>query len=109
MTALPAQPRVRIPRSARPGEVIEIRTLIDHRMETGIRHDTASAPPRDMLRRLEVRMNGAVIFTADLRNGTSSNPYHVFFVRVTTNSEFSFVWTDESGRSVGATARVAVG
>lgn len=109
MTALSAQPRVRIPRSARPGEVIEIRTLIDHRMDTGIRHDSATVPPRDMLRRLDVRMNGVVVFSADLRNGTSANPYHVFFVRVTTNSEFSFVWTDETGRSVSATARVAVG
>ena len=30
MSALPSQPRIRIPRSARAGEVIEIRTLIEH-------------------------------------------------------------------------------
>jgi sulfur-oxidizing protein SoxZ len=38
MSALPSQPRIRIPRSARAGEVIEIRTLIEHPMETGLRN-----------------------------------------------------------------------
>lgn len=111
MTTTPlAQPRIRIPRQARPGEVIEIRTLIEHRMETGLRVGGGGpAPPRDMLARLVVRMNGETVFAADLRNGTSANPYHVVFVRVERSSEFAFTWTDEAGRSVQATARVAVG
>ena len=88
------QPRIRIPRNARAGEVIEIRTLIEHPMETGIRRDGGPAPPRDMLNRLLVRMNGETVFAADLRNGTSANPYHVFFVRIERASEFEFVWTD---------------
>ena len=51
MTTTPlAQPRIRIPRSAKPGEVIEIRTLIEHPMETGLQ-----GPRRDMLTRLLVR------------------------------------------------------
>ena len=42
------------------------------------------------------------------RNGTSANPYHVFFVRMERTSEFEFTWTDERGRSARATARVQV-
>jgi sulfur-oxidizing protein SoxZ len=104
------QPRIRIPRSARPGEVIEIRTLIEHPMETGLRADPAAQPvPRLMLSRLAVRMNGEQVFAADLRNGTSANPYHVFFVRIERTSDFEFVWTDEAGRTARATARVAAG
>jgi sulfur-oxidizing protein SoxZ len=107
---LPVQPRIRIPRQARPGEVIEIRTLVEHRMESGIRVGAGvPAPPRDMLARLEVRMNGETVFAADLRNGTSANPYHVLFVRMERSSEFQFTWTDEAGRTAQATARVAVG
>jgi sulfur-oxidizing protein SoxZ len=102
------QPRIRIPRSARAGEVIEIRTLIEHPMETGIRQDGSRAPPRDMLNRFLVRMNGETVFAADLRNGTSANPYHVFYVRIDRAAEFEFVWTDERGRSARATARVAL-
>ena len=104
-----AAPRIRIPRSARPGEVIEIRTLIEHPMETGLRQDGSRAVPRDMLTRLMVRMNGETVFSADLRNGTSANPYHVLFLRMERTSVFEFTWTDERGRSARAEARVSVG
>jgi sulfur-oxidizing protein SoxZ len=96
-------PRIRIPRSARAGEVIEIRTLIEHPMETGLQ-----GPRRDMLTRLLVRMNGETVLAAEFRNGTSANPYHVFFVRVDRTSQFDFTWTDEAGRSARAEARVSV-
>ncbi len=108
MSAL-QQPRIRIPRSARPGEVIEIRTLIEHPMESGIRGRAEGAVPRDMLNRLLVRLNGETVFAADLGNGTSANPYHVFHVRMERTGEFEFLWTDERGRSARATARVTVG
>ncbi|MCB4821801.1 thiosulfate oxidation carrier complex protein SoxZ [Roseicella aerolata] len=108
MSAL-QQPRIRIPRSARPGEAIEIRTLIEHPMESGIRGRSEGAVPRDMLNRLVVRLNGETVFAADLGNGTSANPYHVFHVRMERTGEFEFLWTDERGRSARATARVTVG
>jgi sulfur-oxidizing protein SoxZ len=93
---------------SRAGEVIEIRTLIEHPMESGIRADGSRPPPRDMLARFVARMNGETVFQAELRNGTSANPYHVFFVRVAAPGEFAFVWTDEAGREARTTARVAV-
>ena len=108
MSALPSQPRIRIPRSARAGEVIEIRTLIEHPMETGLRHEAGRALPRDMLTRLMVRLNGGALFSADFQNGTSTNPYHVFFVRIEKPSHFEFIWTDEKGRQARTEARVAV-
>jgi sulfur-oxidizing protein SoxZ len=101
-------PRIRIPRSARPGEVIEIRTLMEHPMETGLRHDGGAAVPRDMLTRLLVRMNGETVLAVDFRNGTAVNPYHVFFVRMERTGSFEFTWTDEAGRSARAEARVTV-
>jgi sulfur-oxidizing protein SoxZ len=104
MTTL-SPPRIRIPRSARAGEVIEIRTLIEHPMETGLQQGAAR---RDMLTRLLVRMNGETLLAAEFRNGTSANPYHVFFVRMERSSTFDFTWTDEAGRSARAEARVSV-
>jgi sulfur-oxidizing protein SoxZ len=86
-----------------------VRTLIEHPMETGIRVDGSRPPPRDLLDRMTVRMNGAPLIEAALRNGTAANPYHVFFVRIERTSELEFTWTDERGRSVSATHRVAVG
>jgi sulfur-oxidizing protein SoxZ len=108
MSTLPSQPRIRIPRSARAGEVIEIRTLIEHPMETGLRQEAGRALPRDMLTRLLVRLNGETLLSADFQNGTATNPYRVFFVRMEKPSHFEFIWTDEKGRQARAEARVAV-
>ena len=102
------QPRVRIQRQAKAGETIEIRTLIEHPMETGLRHEGAVPVPRNLLNRLLVKMNGETLFAAELRNGVAANPYHVFFARIERTSDFEFVWTDENGRWVNATARVTV-
>ena len=108
MTRPLGTPRIRIPRSARRGEVIEVRTLMEHPMETGLRHEGAAAVPRDMLARLMVRMNGETLLAVDFHNGTAANPYHVFFVRLDRTSSFDFTWTDEAGRTARAEARVTV-
>jgi sulfur-oxidizing protein SoxZ len=109
MTTALSTPRIRIPRSARAGEVIEIRTLMEHPMETGLRQDGGRTVPRDMLTRLQVRMNGETVLAAEFRNGTAANPYHVFFVRIDRTSTFDFTWTDERGRTARTEARVTVG
>jgi thiosulfate oxidation carrier complex protein SoxZ len=101
-------PRIRVPRTARAGEAVEIRVLMEHPMETGLRQDGGRTVARDLLNRLVVRVNGEVAMQAELRNGTSANPYHVFFLRLERTSELEFVWTDERGRSARATARVLV-
>jgi hypothetical protein len=61
-----------------------------------------------MLTRLLVRLNGETLFSADFQNGTATNPYHVFFVRLDKPGHFEFIWTDEKGRQARAEARVAV-
>lgn len=101
-------PRIRVPRSVRAGEVFEIRTLIEHPMETGLRQDGGRVVPREFLTRMTVRVNGEVALQAELRNGTSANPYHVFFLRLDRTSELEFSWTDERGRTARATSRVTV-
>jgi thiosulfate oxidation carrier complex protein SoxZ len=108
MTPL-AQPRIRVPRSARAGEAFEVRCLIEHPMETGLRVEAGRTVPRDLLNRLTVRVNGEVALEAELRNGTAANPYHVFFLKLDRSSELDFAWTNERGQVARATARVAVG
>jgi hypothetical protein len=109
MSGALATPRIRVPRSARPGEPVEIRTLIGHPMETGLRQDGGRMVPRDLLNRMVVRVNGEVALQAELRNGTAANPFHVFFLRLERSSELEFTFTDERGRASHATARITVG
>ncbi|MBY0338984.1 MAG: thiosulfate oxidation carrier complex protein SoxZ [Acetobacteraceae bacterium] len=102
------QPRIRVPRSVRAGEPFEIRTLLEHPMETGLRQEGGRAVARDLVHRFVVRVNGEVALDASLRNGTAANPYHVFWLRLDRAAELDFNWTDEAGRTARATARVAV-
>jgi len=104
-----ATPRIRAPRSARTGEVVEIRTLIEHPMETGLRQEGGRAITRDMLTAMTVRVNGETAVVAEFRNGSSANPYHVFFLRIERTTELDFTWVDERGRVARAQARIAVG
>lgn len=98
-------PRVRLPRSARPGEAIEVRVLLDHPMVSAV-----SGPrPRDMLARFEARMNGQLVFGYDFGNGTAANPILSFFVRAAAPGDFAFVWTHEDGRQFTAEHSVRVG
>lgn len=109
MSGTLATPRIRVPRSVRRGEIFEVRTLIEHPMETGLRADGAPGGRRDMLARFALRVNGELALQAELRNGTAANPFHVFFLRLDRTSELDFAWTDEQGRTARASARVAVG
>jgi sulfur-oxidizing protein SoxZ len=108
MSAPLATPRIRAPRTAKKDEIVEIRTLMEHSMETGLRTEGGRTVPRDMLTRMIVRANGEVLLQAEFRNGTSANPYHVFFLRVTETTDLEIDWLDERGRSVKANARISV-
>jgi hypothetical protein len=66
--------RIILPKTAKRGEVIEIRTLISHIMETGFRHGTnGQSIPRDIITSLTVRYNGEEIFRMDVP-GRGSEP-----------------------------------
>ena len=97
-------PRLRLPQSAREGEVIEIRTLLTHPMFTAV----SAAGPRDMLARFEARMNGAPIFGFDFGNGSAANPTFTFYATIAAPGAFEFIWTHEDGRTFTATRDVAV-
>lgn len=87
-----------MPRQAKPGELIEIRALIAHPMETGFRLDSEGRTlPRDIIRRFECRFGNELVFAADLHPAIAANPYLSFFVRASDSGEFSFVWTGDEG------------
>ena len=67
---------VNVPASARRGEVIEIKTLISHPMETGFRTGPDGALiPRDIIHRFTCTYNGEEVFSADLFPAITANPF----------------------------------
>jgi sulfur-oxidizing protein SoxZ len=104
-----AKPLINVPKSAKRGEVIEIKTLIAHVMETGFRHDVnGRLIPRDIINRLVVTYSGEVIFTAELFPAVAANPFVAFTTVATDSGDITFRWTDDQGAVITETVSIAV-
>ena len=102
-------PRVRVPPTAQPGEMIEIKTLISHEMESGQRKDAAGATiPRKIINKFTAAFNGKTVFEADWNPAISANPYQSFFYKAKETGDFTFVWKDDDGSEYKATNKLTV-
>ena len=103
------KPRVRLPESARTGEVVTIRTLVGHAMESGFRKGPdGSRVPRLIVNRFVCTFEGEEVLAVDLEPAMSANPFFEFDVRVERSGTFRFVWTDDSGAEAVAEAAITV-
>ena len=92
------KPRVRVPATAQKGEIIEIKTLVNHPMETGMGKNAQGQPiPRKIINKFSCTLNDREVFRADLYPAISANPFIVFYVRVAETSRLQFFWTDDDG------------
>jgi sulfur-oxidizing protein SoxZ len=96
--AVESKPRVKIPKSATAGEVIVIKTLISHEMESGQRKDKDGNPiPRKIINSFTCEFNGRPVFSCDIDPAISANPYFEFNAKVTESGTFRFTWVDDDG------------
>lgn len=90
--------RVHIPSNVRRDDVIEIRVLLQHPMETGYRFDVlGSAVPKNVIHTLTVDYAGRRIFKAEMSTGISANPYLSFYTRATESAVLLLAWADDKG------------
>jgi len=90
---------INIPPRAKRGEIIEIKTLIQHPMETGYRLDNKGAEiPRDIISRFICSYNGEEVFRAELFPAISANPFIAFSTVATETGELVFTWIDDNGQ-----------
>jgi sulfur-oxidizing protein SoxZ len=105
-------PRPRIRLSANviaPGEIIEVRTLVSHPMETGQRRDTAGELiPRHIINSFRCEFEGELVFACDLEPAIAANPYFQFTVAPPRSGTLTMTWTDDDGREVTASEVVTV-
>ena len=101
--------RISMPATAKKGEVIEIRSLVQHHMETGYRRDNDGRPiVRDIISRFVVTYNGAEIFRSELGPGIAANPFFAFSTVAVGTGDFVFTWTDEKGEATSVTKTLTV-
>ena len=92
------RPRIRLPRSASAGDVVEIKTLISHSMETGLRRDGSGQEiPRQIINRFTCEYAGKTVIDMELHPAISANPYIEFDVKVEESGDFVFTWYDDDG------------
>ncbi len=100
---------INVPKRAKRGDVIEIRALTSHIMETGYRRTAAGEiVPRDIITSFTCRYNGREIFRADLFPAIAANPYFSFFTTATESGKFEFDWVGDNGFSRTASAAITV-
>ena len=93
-----ARTLIQLPTSARRGDVIEVRVLIAHPMETGYRPGAdGQVLARDILRRFTCRYNGEAVFGAELHPAISANPYLAFHTLATESGTLEFEWQGDNG------------
>lgn len=105
-----AKPRVKVPKKAEKGELIEIKTLISHKMESGQRKDskTGELIPRQIINKFVCTFNGETVFSADWHGAVSANPYMSFFMVAQESGELAFTWEDDDGSTYSKTAKLTV-
>jgi sulfur-oxidizing protein SoxZ len=104
-----ARTLLRVPADAQRGEVVEIRTLIQHPMETGFRPGEKGAMlPRDIIRRFTCRYNNRPVFEAELHPAIAANPYLTFCIRAEESGILAFTWEGDNGFSQTETRALIV-
>ena len=100
---------INVPKKAKRGDVIEIKTLMSHIMETGFRRTMAGElVPRDIITSFVCRYNGTEIFRADLFPAIAANPYLSFFTIAKDSGKFEFEWIGDNGFSETASTSITV-
>lgn len=95
-----ARTLIKAPTSARRGEVVAVQATIGHPMETGLRTDAQGRTvARDIIRRFECRLNGELVFAADLFTAIAANPYLAFYLRAQASGTLELRWQGENGFS----------
>lgn len=104
-----SEPRVRVPGSVKKGEVFEVKTLIEHKMESGQRKDEdGNTIPRFIIKEFKATFNGDTVFSADWHPAISANPYMAFQMKAEESGDLVLSWTDDNNETVTKTVKVDV-
>jgi sulfur-oxidizing protein SoxZ len=103
------KPRIKLPETIKSGEVIEVKALIQHVMETGNRKDgQGNTIPRNIIHTVKATFEGQPVFSAELGSGIAANPFLAFHMRVPGPGELEVTWIDDGGVTVVEKARIEV-
>lgn len=92
------KPRVKLPKTAAKNEIVTIKSLISHDMESGQRKDSSGKIiPRKIINKFTCEFNGKPVFSCNIEPAVSANPYLEFTTKVPESGTFKFSWVDDDG------------
>jgi sulfur-oxidizing protein SoxZ len=100
---------ITVPKTAKRGDVLEIKTLVQHQMEPGYRAGPdGRVLPRDIITQFTCTYAGAEVFRADLFPAMSANPFVVFTTVATESGEIVFHWKGDNDFEQTETVAITV-
>jgi sulfur-oxidizing protein SoxZ len=105
------KPRIKLDKKqAKKGDLVEVKALVAHVMETGQRKDSAGKTiPRKILNKLVCTVNGKEVFSADFEPAVSANPYIQFKFKAEESGPVVLTWTDDDGSTIVGQDSISVG
>lgn len=101
---------VNVPESAAPGEIVDIKVLLQHPMETGFRTGPdGKLVPRNIIHSLRCLYLGEEVFGAKLFPAVTANPFFAFTLVAETTGEVEILWVNDSGEEHRETRTLTVG
>ncbi len=96
------KPRIKLDKKeAKKGDIIEVKALVSHIMETGQRKDSKGAViPRKILNKFTCTVNGKEVFSADFEPAVSANPYIQFKFKAEESGPVVLTWVDDDGSKI---------
>jgi sulfur-oxidizing protein SoxZ len=105
-----AAPRIKLDKNqAKKGDIVEVKALVAHIMETGQRKDAqGNTIPRKILNKFVATVAGKEVFSADFETAIAANPYIQFKFRATESGPVVLTWTDDDGSKIVGEDKITV-
>ena len=104
------KPRIKLDKKeAKKGELVEVKALVQHVMETGQRKDASgNTIPRKILNKFTCTVNGKEVFSADFEPAIAANPYIQFKFKATESGPVVLTWVDDDGSKIVGEDQITV-
>ncbi|PUE35135.1 thiosulfate oxidation carrier complex protein SoxZ [Limnohabitans sp. Jir72] len=90
--------RMQWPERITAGEVVKVRLLVQHPMDTGYLQDLlGKLVPRNVIRLLTCTLGTQEVFRVEPSSGIAANPLFEFFVLASETAELRVEWVDDRG------------
>jgi sulfur-oxidizing protein SoxZ len=104
------KPRIKLDKKeARKGDLVEVKALVQHIMESGQRKDAKGETiPRKILNKFTCTVNGKQVFAAEFEPAVSANPYIQFKFKAEESGPVVLTWTDDDGSTIVGEDKITV-